>query len=495
MSLDDDQQYAENRDELLNRFRESLKKPMSERYFDEDDLVEIFDYAGDLNDDFLRMEVLMCGARYYPDSEQLLERRGIFYSQYSDEAREQFLLHTDPSGNPILEILTVRSNPPEDDKAKETLDAMLNRYESLTDEEVIQFIDLASSLDQWDWIRSNMDRLRKKAQYLNVLLYEVAIVAELAQDYAYGAQMMEELTEIEPFNSYFWMLLARLYAQANDQERAMSAIDYSLAINPDSAPSLLIKAKLLNSNEGSMKEIIKLCKRALELAPGDIDVLRFLSMVYQNAGVPEMAEKLLTEALDQVPETDNPDDRQRVFDIIPELILLQPKNIGRLLDRFFRASDENSHLMWASWAQQLSMQGHPEIAREIIKCFERNTGNKIPSLFGIEDAFTDKNFAEAINEVADYVNTIGSSEEFFPSLLAIHLMALAKTEGPEAAIRLAQQVSNEVDLNSFHSINSKLEYLGLQMLINDIKTRNNRHLSLKFWRDKYDPLNYWNTTE
>lgn len=60
--------FSDERDELCRRFRQSLAKPISERFYDEDELVELFDYAGDLNDDYLRMEVLLCGARFYPGS-------------------------------------------------------------------------------------------------------------------------------------------------------------------------------------------------------------------------------------------------------------------------------------------------------------------------------------------------------------------------------------------------------------------------------------------
>ncbi len=35
------------REELYQRFRESLRRPVSERFFDEDELVEVYDYAGD----------------------------------------------------------------------------------------------------------------------------------------------------------------------------------------------------------------------------------------------------------------------------------------------------------------------------------------------------------------------------------------------------------------------------------------------------------------
>lgn len=67
------------REELYQRFRESLRRPVSERFFDEDELVEVYDYAGDLNDDYVQMEVLFCGARLYPESQALSERRALLY--------------------------------------------------------------------------------------------------------------------------------------------------------------------------------------------------------------------------------------------------------------------------------------------------------------------------------------------------------------------------------------------------------------------------------
>ena len=67
--MDEDEQYVDNRDQVLARFRQQLGKPLSERFFDEDFLLDVFDYAGDIQDDYLRMEAMMCLARFYPDSE------------------------------------------------------------------------------------------------------------------------------------------------------------------------------------------------------------------------------------------------------------------------------------------------------------------------------------------------------------------------------------------------------------------------------------------
>lgn len=59
------------RQELYERFKASLSQPVSQRYFDEDELVDLFDYAGDLQDDYVQLETLLCGARLYPESHGL----------------------------------------------------------------------------------------------------------------------------------------------------------------------------------------------------------------------------------------------------------------------------------------------------------------------------------------------------------------------------------------------------------------------------------------
>ncbi|MDE7377038.1 MAG: hypothetical protein K2N16_09345, partial [Muribaculaceae bacterium] len=267
--MDEDEHYADEREALLERFRESLSRPMSDRFFDEDDLIEIFDYAGDLNDDFLRMEALMCAARYFPDSEELLERRGIFYSQYSDDARDQFLKHNPQGGNLILELLALRNDNPKPAKAKERLAEMLDRYDRLSDEEVIQFVDAASALDCFGWMEQNFDKLRKKAKFEVVAVYEMAVAADVRRDYELSARMFEELTQMEPFNSYYWIQLARAYAELDDAEKSLSAVDYSLAIKPDSPQAMLVKARLLQAMERPKEEAEALLDSASKLVKDD----------------------------------------------------------------------------------------------------------------------------------------------------------------------------------------------------------------------------------
>ena len=63
--------YRDQHIKMLSRFIAALAKGGDDCWFDEDELVQIFDYAGDTGNDYVRAEVLMWGARYFPDSKIL----------------------------------------------------------------------------------------------------------------------------------------------------------------------------------------------------------------------------------------------------------------------------------------------------------------------------------------------------------------------------------------------------------------------------------------
>ena len=64
MNYNEDKERAE----LMERFGNDLSKPFSERYYSEEELLEVFDTAGDMSNDYVQLEALMLGARLYPDS-------------------------------------------------------------------------------------------------------------------------------------------------------------------------------------------------------------------------------------------------------------------------------------------------------------------------------------------------------------------------------------------------------------------------------------------
>lgn len=482
--MDEDEHYADEREALLERFRDSLSRPMADRFFDEDDLIEIFDYAGDLNDDYLRMEALMCAARYFPDSEELLERRGIFYSQYSDDARDQFLKHNPQGGNLILELLALRNDNPKPAKAKERLADMLDRYDRLNDEEVIQFVDAASALDCFGWMEQNLDKLRKKAKYEVVAIYEMAVAADMRREYELSARMFEELTQMEPFNSYYWIQLARAYAELDDAEKSLSAVDYSLAIKPDSPQAMLVKARLLQAMERPKEETEALLDSARRLVKDDdVESLRFLSSTYVDLGHADEARHTLEKAYAAARDGQE-------LDIIPDMLQLCPDRADELFDAYYAGYEDNSQLMWVSWAHQLSLQGYPELSRKAIECYERNSGEKIPSLMNVEEAFAAQRFDEAIDELKDYVESLDSvSMHDRPTVFAVQILSLVKLKKFKEARELCSLCIEHIDLTKYPSMSVRLQYFGLLNIAYALMNMLEKPRKVNW--DEVDPLDYW----
>lgn len=479
--MDEDEEYVDNRDQVLAKFREQLGKPISERFFDEDFLLDVFDYAGDIQDDYLRMEAMLCLARFYPDSEFFQERRGIFYSQCSDEARSAFLADNSESDNMILEILRLKENLPEGEGARSALDELVAKYDHFSDEEIIQLVGLASSMGQLQWLKDNMPLLRKKSDNANVLPYEVAIAADNNHDNAFAIQLLEGLTEAEPFNSYFWMSLASQYFEINEGEKALSAVDYSLAINPEAPLSLLMKARILYAMERPLSDVLPLLKKADEIAPDNLDIARYTASVYFAEGKPELSRQVLEKAIKHGASQ---------LEVIPDLLAYGANNADELFDRYYKLNEDNTQVMWASWAQQLSMQGFPALAKKALACYERNTGEKIPSLFAVEDEFQAKNFKQAIAYLDQYVKGLQTSETNFPVVLAIHLISMIKIGEVTKALSLCDFIEKNIDVTQYSTVANRLEFIGVMAIVANIKRRASERPSSADW-DDWDPLAFW----
>jgi len=479
--MDEDEEYADNRDQVLAKFRQQLGKPLSERFFDEDFLLDVFDYAGDIQDDYLRMEAMMCLARFYPDSELFQERRGIFYSQYSDEARSAFLSDNAETDCMIIEILRLKEAMPEGEEAVRSLDDLIGRYDHLSDEEIIQFVGLASSLGLLQWLKDNMAMLRLKCDNANVLPYEVAVAADTCHDNAFAIQLLEELTEAEPFNSYFWMALARQYFEANEGEKALSAVDYSLAINTEAPMSLLVKARILYAMERPLGDVLALLDKATKLAPDNLDIARYTASVYFAEGMPEKSRQTLNSAIDHGASQ---------VEVIPDLLAYGAENADELFDRYYKLNDDNTQMMWASWVQQLSMQGFPDLAKKALACYERNSGEKIPSLFAVEDEFLAGNFKQAIANLDQYIKDVQGREVDFPSILAMHLISMVKIGEVTKAAALCDFIEKNIDVTQYRSVANRLEFVGVMAIVANIKRRISEKSLPSDW-DDWDPLVFW----
>ncbi|MDE6654461.1 MAG: hypothetical protein K2K37_08770, partial [Muribaculaceae bacterium] len=279
------------RQEALAKFRESLSLPLTERYYEEDELIDLFDFASDFNDDYLRMEVLMCAARFYPNSEELQQRKAIFYSQYSDDVMNKCVEDHQESTGMIWDIIRAKNSYIESPMAQiEILDDILTNNSSFADEDIIQFVELAVlTYGKWQWLKEHLPELEEKAIYPEVLLYETAMAAELSGDNEYAIELLERLTDLQPFNPDFWIVLCKEYILADQRENGLSALEYAIAIDPNNPETLHQKAKLLFTMERDHQEILDVLSEIDALDGMNREMLKLTGLIHRMRGDEQQA--------------------------------------------------------------------------------------------------------------------------------------------------------------------------------------------------------------
>jgi len=244
---------ANERLALYERFKQSLAKGGDDDFFDADDLIIIIDQAVDLEDEYVQIEALMRGYRFFPDNEELTARRAFLYYDLNIDDGVDNMRARMSSDLPMTAILNLRrmedSGDPE--LCCEKLDRIVGMPGMFDDETIIQLVDCASSCNCFHWLKANEKKLRTKTDYLPTLLYELFIVSDIHSDHEYSLKLLEELTELEPFNIDFWNALAQIQATAPypgeepDLDGALTSTDFALAIESDNEQALTLKASIL----------------------------------------------------------------------------------------------------------------------------------------------------------------------------------------------------------------------------------------------------------
>lgn len=485
------QDYEDRRNELCSRFRRSLTAGAdSTQYFDEDDLVEIFDYAGDLNDDYLRFEALLCGARYYPDSVALRERRALLYANYSDEVSSKFLSDNAARHGALWDIARLRSSSPMGDDAVKALDGLLNAYAEFDDEEVIQLVDLASNLGQTDWLLDRLDALRAHVTYMPTLLFEIAVMLEMDTRYEEAIRLLEELTELEPYNEQYWFMLAQEYDFNNNIEGALQALDLALAILPDDKNMRFYHARLLARDGINNSQSIDELRKLVSDFPDDISINRFLAALYIE-DAPEkcedhardLAAKLLYDCFML-----NPGDRQLASDLLA-VDDCHSEEIIAAVDTHQAPADVSE---WIQWASELSALGAYDRAIDILVYCERKIGKVDVNINEalIVDYFMLQRFADVCQRFECQTSGMSSATPDSAALIFVaYALSLVKLGRLHEASEFSKMILKFVVEDGPDDISYALRRLGTGIVLTDIIER----ISSKNPTDwsTYDPLAAW----
>ena len=286
------------RRDLYEEFEsEVVKRGNTEAFFDENDLIDIFDYASDYDNYVVKMEVLLYGAAHYPKSEALATRRAWLYYSFGDVETTAELNRRVNTGSVLNRLLELRARNSDLSMQKSEITASLEEILSVTDdfedEGIIQFTDYAIEMGLDSWLMNNKERIQEKCSYPQTFLYEFADRTEENEDLSTAAILFEELTMLEPFNLDFWLRLATVQINSDAYESALSSAEYALAIDPDSIMGLRIKGAALYRLERGAEAVAEIYSRVVESQEvEETDISTFAAALMETGRQTQAAEML-----------------------------------------------------------------------------------------------------------------------------------------------------------------------------------------------------------
>ena len=322
-------------DDNYREFKKCLRDGSFPKY-DELDLIEIFDVAGDNNDYYVQTEVLMLGARLFPESEELLQRRGFLYSKINTLALSNFIDNNPQFDGVCWDLLRLKDYGLEGRDAEPMLDEIVKKYKRFNDEDIIRLSELVREQKCEEWFIKNVDTLEKKAEYGDTLLYEVAFTQHDSGDYDGAIITLDKLTKIDPFRAENWILLADSYLNSGQYAEGLKAIEFARAVETDIPEADSVEASLLLALEKDLPRAIALYEKYLTFNPLASNVIHNLSMAYQKIGEPERCHRYLSELFMLCPS--NPS-------VLKELIALSPASTKELLSFYLEHNGDDSDLL------------------------------------------------------------------------------------------------------------------------------------------------------
>lgn len=291
-----------DRRDLYEEFEsEVVKRGNTEAFFDEADLVEIFDYASDYDNYIVKMEVLLYGAVHYPKSEALATRRAWLYYSFGDVEATADLNNRVEQEKVLNKLLSLRARNSDLSLPTEEIisvfEEILDSTDDFEDEEIIQLTDYAVEMHLEDWLKKNKSRIVSKCSYPQTFLYEYADRSEENDDLKTAASLFEELTMLEPFTLDFWLRLATVQINLDDYEAALSSVEYALAIDPESVMGLRIKGAALYRLERGPEAVAEIYKKVISSTEAEDTDITTLAAVLTESGRSAEAVEMLTNYL------------------------------------------------------------------------------------------------------------------------------------------------------------------------------------------------------
>lgn len=426
-----------DRRDLYEQFEaEVVKRGNSEAFFDEEELVEIFDYASDYDNFIVKMEVLIYGAVHYPGNEALATRRAWLYYSLGDVETTTELNKRVVNKGTLNRLLDLRAENGAENMTKAEVEKALAEILADTadfeDEEIIQFTDYALEQGLADWLMKNKELIISKCPYPQTFLYEFAVRAESDEDLDTATSLFEELTMLEPFTLDFWVCLATVQLENEKFEEALASADYALAIDPDSIKPKRIKATALFRLGRDIEEVTRLYYSIVTSNEvGDSDVSALAISLADISRTPEAIEILKGYLLV------NPNSRSAV-----NTLLYIDFEAGAPYLKALIESDNISEAEMVEWIKVHVVNDNVELGAFMFLLFH--------SIVGIKENFPLFFEVLYISELFDKIIEIFRNTEmglingFDPALTIPYIMSLVRTDHRDEALKEAEAILSQL---------------------------------------------------
>ncbi len=450
------------REKLYRTFKESLTDGNTPSVYDENDLLDIFDYANDVYDEYVQFEVILLAARLYPESEDMMQRRAFYmYGNLSmtEGAFNLATAHREESA--LWSLLDLMVRHPSDEECKSVMMSILDRYSEFDDETAIQLVDVCSDLGIFDWLIEHKDDIQRRCAYPETFLYEMAMEADSRSDYNLAASLMEELTEREPFNATFWHMLAQLQVRLDNYTDAVASVDYALAIDAEAIPYQLTKAQIMFDMKGDKAKAVGMVEEILVREPDNKVAVHTLAAMYtfENRGHDAVA--LLNKYLQS-----NPSDKEA----IEHLLMLGDRDSAIVaLKRYFSEGGDGSAEDWSAWAKSFYTRGQYEQCAVILLALLATTG-QIPEWSPmLEGLYRSGEYEAIVTLYRDIVLASGDISRFDLTITdtLIFVLSLVRSGNPEAAKKLVDTVSR-IDCHNISPFEKRLATMKVCDLMKSI---------------------------
>ncbi len=430
--MDDNNNPDDVRRSLYEEFlSEVVKAGNPEAYFDETDLVEVFDYSSDMDNYIAKMEVLLYGARHYPDSQPLATRRAWFYSSFGEMEAAAELNNRVSNGGVLNELLCLRASDLTDfAEIGRRLDMLVERATDFGDEELIQLVDYCAENGMLPWVEKNYERIKSKCSYPQTFIYEYANRCEDGGDPQRAVSLFEELTMLEPFTLDFWERLAGAQYRAGMYEDAISSADYALALGPDSTDALRAKGMSLYTRHGDMAQVIELMS-PLMLRPDMIESdLSVLVGALVESGRPDQAADHIVMYLDSHAATK---------EAVGMLLALRPEAAAP----YIRQLDTTLTITGSSlleWASDEYAMGQLDLAQRIIGYVDaRQSLTPAQACVVAEILYANDLYDKAVDMCAKACGELADECLAIPGFGYAYVMSLIRRHRPDDAVQVATE--------------------------------------------------------